>query len=129
MTRVKIPRNIEFMNTMGELEDLHASASLTIMGRIFSNDGLKPDDDHNPIEATINSNTLCGIIKEVPESYKWLYEESGLIHQCQSYEEVFSGIDKLIFDPDLPKKLEMRDEWIINNRTKYLRKVEEVLDL
>ena len=129
MTRVEIPQRIEFRNTMGELENLHASANLTIMGRIFSDDGLKPDDDHNPIEATINSNTLCGLIKEVPESYRWLYEESGLIHQCQSYDELFSRIDKLIIDPELPEKLKKRDEWIVGNHIKYLKKVEDVLDL
>ncbi len=44
---------------MGNLESLYAKASLTIMGRVFSVGGLKPNDDHNPYEATINSHTLC----------------------------------------------------------------------
>lgn len=129
MMVVKMPGNIEFRNTMGELECLQASANLTIMGRIFSVDGLKPDDDHNPLEATINSNTICGIIKEVPDAYKWLYEESGLVHQCLSHEEVFSRIDDLILDPNLPRKLEAREKWILNNRREYLKKLQNLLEL
>ncbi|OGI29705.1 MAG: hypothetical protein A2288_02500 [Candidatus Moranbacteria bacterium RIFOXYA12_FULL_44_15] len=126
---VKMPGDIQFRNTMGELEYLQASANLTIMGRIFSADGLKPDDDHNPLEATINSNTICGIIKEIPDAYKWLYEESELVHQCRSYDEVFSKIDDLLFDSNLPRKLEARDKWILGNRQEYFKKLERILEL
>lgn len=126
---VRLPMNIEFRNTMGELEYLQASASLTVMGRIFSADGLKPDDDHNPLEATINSNTVCGIIKEVPDAYRWLYEESGLVHQCWSYEEVFSKIDDLISDPGILEKLQARKRWILNNRREYLKKLQAIFEL
>jgi len=129
MKIVRLPDNLEFRNTMGELEDLQASASLTIMGRIFSVDGLKPDDDHNPLEATINSNTLCGIIKEIPEAYAWMYEKSGLVHQCKSYDEVFSKIDALIFDPSLAEKLQQREAWIQSNRRRYLENIKVILEL
>lgn len=126
---VEIPKKLELRNTMGELESLQASSQLTIMGRIFSADGLKPDDDHNPLEATINSNAICGIIKEIPDAYRWLYGESGLMHQCSSFEKVFSQIDDLIFDPNLQEKLKSRDRWIMDNRQKYLKKVVEILNL
>lgn len=129
MKVVKLPSNIEFRNTMGELEELQASANLTIMGRIFSADGLKPDDDHNPLEATINSNTLCGIIKEIPSAYAWMYEKSGLVHQCESYEEVFAKIDALIFDPNLSEKLKQRKVWIQSNRKRYLENLRLILEL
>jgi len=124
---ISLPKEIDLRNTMGELESLQASADLTIMGRIFSKDGLKPDDDHNPLEATINSNSLCGVIKETPEAYKWLYSNSGLIHQCESYDEVFSKIDQLISDSELSLKLEARRKWILMNRKKYLSKVKDIL--
>ena len=126
---VKMPGAVRLRNTMGELECLQASANLTIMGRIFSADGLKPDDDHNPLEATINSNTICGIIKEIPKAYRWLYEESELVHQCRSYDEVFSKIDDLLLDPNLPRKLKARDRWILGNRQEYLKKLEIILEL
>lgn len=126
---VRMPDKLEFRNTMGELERLQASANLTIMGRIFSADGLKPDDDHNPLEATINSNALCGLIKQVPEAYAWLYEESDLVHQCGSYDEVFSKIDALIFDQNLLAKLEKREAWIRNNRKRYLENLRAIFEL
>lgn len=128
MSRLRIPEGLEFVNTMGELEALQARANLTIMGRIFSADGLKPDDDHNPIEATINSNTLCGVIKEVPREFRWLYSRSGLVHQCRTYDEVFRGISRFIDDPDLKHKLKRRDVWIKRNRERFLKKLIQTLD-
>ena len=112
---------------MGELESLHARANLTIMGRILSADGLEPDDDHNPIEATINSNAICGIIKEIPKPYEWLYEESGLIHQCLTLEEVYEGVERWIRDPTIAEKLARKDEWIRSNRIRYLQKIVKAL--
>lgn len=129
MASIKLPECIKFRNTMGDLEDLQAHAHLTIMGRVFSAGGLEPDDDHNPLEATISSNTMCGIIKEIPDAYRWLYEESGLIHQCQDYDEIFSQIQELIFDRDLPKKLEARQRWVLGNRAKYLKKIREIMEI
>lgn len=123
MKSIRIPPPIRFMNTMGKLEDLHATANLTVMGRIFSANGLEPDDDHNPLEATINSHTLCGVIKEIPKPFEWLYEESGLIHQYHTLEEIYEGIDRWIKDPDLLEKLAKRDKWVRSNREKYLEKV------
>lgn len=123
MELIQIPQRIRFVNTMGELERLYASASITVMGRVFSANGLEPDDDHNPLEATINSHTLCGIIKEIPKPYEWLYKESDLIHQCSTLEEVYEGIKRWGRDPGLTEKLIKRDEWIQSNREKYLRKI------
>ncbi|GBE17389.1 hypothetical protein BMS3Abin15_01234 [bacterium BMS3Abin15] len=129
MKLIRTPSPIRFINTMGDLENLHSVASITIMGRIFSDKGLKPDDDHNPFEATINSHTLCGIIKDIPESYQWLYKESGLVHQCSTLEEVYEGIDRWIRDPDLLMKLARKEEWIRFNRDRYLMKIVKALQL
>lgn len=128
MENVVIPDSIRFVNTMGELESLHAEADLTIMGRILSRDGLRPDDDHNPIEATINSNTLCGVISEIPAPYEWLYGDSGLIHQYSTLNSMYEGINRWIRDPDLQVKLFRRDEWVRSNRKRYLRRIIEVLE-
>lgn len=97
------------------------------MGRILSADGLAPDDDHNPVEATINSNAICGIIKEIPKPYEWLYEESGLIHQCSTLEEVYEGIGRWIRDPTIVEKLARKDDWIRSNRSRYLGKIVKTL--
>lgn len=120
MRAVHIPPSIRFINTMGELEGLHSRADLVVMGRIFSADGLKPDDDHNPLEATINAHALCGLLKEVPKPYRWLYEESGLLHQCSTLKEVYEGIDPWMQDANLSGKLAKRDKWIQSNRSRYL---------
>lgn len=129
MKLVRIPPSIRFINTMGELEYLHSRADLVIMGRVFSADGLKPDDDHNPLEATINAHALCGLLKEVPKPYQWLYEESGLLHQCSTLEEVYEGIDRWMRDPDLPEKLAKRDEWVRSNRSRYLGAIVKALKI
>lgn len=123
LEHVHIPASIRLVNTMGDLERLHSQANLVVMGRVFSADGLKPDDDHNPLEATINSHALCGILKEVPKSYQWLYEESGLLHQCVTLEEVYEGIDRWIRDPDLLEKLVKKDAWVRSNRERYLGRI------
>jgi len=122
-----IPPSIRFINTIGELEGLHSQADLVVMGRIFSADGLKPDDDHNPLEATINAHALCGLLEEVPQPYRWLYEESGLLHECSTLEEVYEGINLWMQDPDLPRKLTKRDEWIQFNRSQYLSEIVKTL--
>lgn len=129
MELVRIPAPIKFINTMGGLEELHSKASLVIMGRVFSTDGLKPDDDHNPLEATINAHAICGVLKEVPKSYQWLYEESGLLHQCSTLEEVYDGVDRWMQDPYLPEKLVKRDAWVRSNRDRYLGRIVKALQL
>lgn len=129
MELVRIPTPIKFINTMGELEELHSKASLVIMGRVCSTDGLKPDDDHNPLEATINAHAICGVLKEVPKSYQWLYEESGLLHQCSNLEEVYDGVDRWMQDPYLPEKLVKRDAWVRSNRDRYLGRIVKALQL
>lgn len=129
MKLVCIPSSIRFVNTMGDLERLHSIASLTIMGRVFSADGLKPDDDHNPLEATISSHTLCGTIKEIPKPYQWLYEESGLIHQCSTLEEVYEGVDRWMHDPALPERLARKDRWVRSNQDRCLGKIVKTLQL
>ena len=129
MKAVHIPSSIRFINTMGELEGLHSRADLVVMGRIFSADGLKPDDDHNPLEATINAHALCGLLHEVPKPYRWFYEDSGLLHQCSTLEEVYEGIDLWMRDTDLPGKLAKRDEWIQSNRSRYLGEIVKTLQV
>lgn len=130
LEQLKLPEQIKFVNTMGQLEDLQASADLTIMGRIFSADGFKVDDEHNPLEATINSNTLCsGIMNPAPTPYEWLYGNSGLVHKCYDFEEVFNLIEPLMNDSDLPNKLAKRDRWVQRNRNRYLKKVRAMLGL
>lgn len=129
MEVAKIPSSIKFVNTMGDLEKLHAMANLVIMGRIFSAGGLIPDDDHNPLEATINSHALCGVIKEVPAVYRWLYEESGLIHQCTTIDEVYDGIEHWMKDGKLTNKLARKEEWVRSNRNQLLGKIAKTLQL
>lgn len=120
MPHVHIPTPIRFVNTMGDLEELHSQADIVVMGRVFSADGLKPDDDHNPLEATINAHALCGILNEVPKPYRWLYEESGLLHQCATPEDVYEGISRWVQDADLSEKLARKDAWVRSNRERYL---------
>ncbi len=127
MSNVVIPPPIRFINTIGELESLYASADLTVMGRILSADGLRPDDDHNPVEATISSNTLCGVIKEVLRPYEWLYESSGLIHQYSTLDAMYEGINRWIQDSDLLKRLSAKDKWVRSNRKRYLGRIIEAL--
>lgn len=129
ISRIEIPDNINFINTIGDLDRLQATANLTIMGRIFSADGLTPGDDHNPLEATINSNTICGVIQPITEAYRWLYQKSGLVYQCVNYDEVFDNIERLINDPALSKKLERRNNWIQDNRKKYIETIRNVLEI
>ena len=57
---VFIPDELNLVNTMGDLEALHASADVVIMGRIFCEGDLVSDDDHNSFEATINVGALLG---------------------------------------------------------------------
>lgn len=123
-----LPKQIQFVNTIGQLEDSQASADLTIMGKIFSANGFELDDEHNPMEATINSNTICsGIMNQVPSLYNWLYDHSGLIHKCYNYDDVFSSIEKLINDPNLSQKLTAKNSWVKQNRRLYLKKVKDIL--
>jgi len=130
LTKVNIPPAIKFRNTMGELEDLYAQANLTIMGKLF---GVTRYDyntrDHNPLEATISSNTICGMYSDIPKPYLEFYEHSGLTHRFYDWRDIFGHIDDLINDPLLPEKLKKRKEWIESNRRKYLPRALEVLDI
>ncbi len=127
MKRTFLPKGIDFRNSMGELEGLYATADLGIMGRIFCADGLQPNDDHNPLEATINAHAICGINNKIPEAYRWLYENSDLVHQCETYEQVFGLIETLTDDRDVLEKLQKRQEWILENRHKYLEPIRDVI--
>lgn len=127
MDRLVLPEGIDFRNSMGELEALYAAASLAVMGRLFCFEGLKPDDDHNPLEATVNGHAICGINNKIPEAYRWLYECSGLLHRCSTYEQVFDLIAPMLEDEDVDEKLFARQQWILANRQKYLMPIGETI--
>jgi hypothetical protein len=121
LSNVNIPKKINLRNTMGELEDLYAQADLTIMGKIF---GITRYDyntrDHDVLESTINSNTICGMYSDIPLPYLEFYQKSGLVHRFYDWKDIFEHIDKLIKDPLLPGKIKKRVEWIEKNRKRYL---------
>lgn len=124
---VEIPAPIQFINTMGQLDGLYARATMAVMGRVFCADGLKPDDDHNPLEPTVNSHAVCGINKKIPPAYEWLYKESGLLHGCTSIDEVFQGIERWMQDDDLEVRLRDREKWVMANKDKYLEPIMETI--
>lgn len=125
---VEIPTPVQFINTMGQLDELYARATIAIMGRVFCADGLKPDDDHNPLEPTVNSHAVCGINNKIPPAYEWLYKESGLLHVCASIEEVFQGIDDWMDDVDLEERIQARTRWVMANKEKHLRPIMEIIE-
>lgn len=127
--KVKLPGRLRLVNTMGQLADIYASSRLTVMGRIFSKDGEKPDDDHNPLEATVGSNALCGINNKIPEAYRWLYHDSGLVHQFGSAHELIGRIGELYRDLDIPKKLRRRRQWIKTNNLYLQESLPEILGI
>lgn len=127
LSNIRIPSKLKFVNTMGDLERLHAHADAVIMGRIFCEGDLVSDDDHNPFEATINAGALAGINTRIPKAYEWIYNESNLIHQCESYNDVFDLLPAVLGDMDIVRKLECRKEWILDNRKRFLKQVLEAL--
>lgn len=129
INKLALPGTIELRNTMGELESLYACADLAVMGRIFDRDGLQPQADHNPIEATNNGHALCGLtdLDSVHPAFQWLYKESNLLHQCATYNEVFSLIPDLIHDITVDENLTRRQEWIEQNRCLYLQDVQNII--
>lgn len=127
MEKVVLPKGVEFHNTMGELESLYANAQLAVMGRIFCFEGLKPDDDHNPLEATINGHAICGINNKIPDAYRWLYESSGLLHPCSTYEQVFALIEELLEDGGIEEKLLRRQQWIESNCQRHLAPIKQAI--
>ncbi len=126
---VRLPGKLHLVNTMGQLADIYAASRLTVMGRILSKDGGKPDDDHSPLEATVGSNTLCGINNKIPEPYQWLYSDSGLVHQFESAQELIERMDEFYLDPGVPKKLETRRKWIETNNVCLQESLPEVLGI
>jgi hypothetical protein len=121
LDRLSIPSKIILKNTMGELENFYAQADLTIMGKILGATRYDYNTrDHNPLEATINSNTICGMYSDIPAPYVEFYKTSGLVHQFYDWKDIFNNIDALINDPLLPEKLKRRKKWIKKNRQKYL---------
>ncbi|MFH1822733.1 MAG: hypothetical protein ABH830_03455 [Patescibacteria group bacterium] len=119
--KINLPVNLTLDNSMGKLVQLYAQADLTIMGKIFSVDRFEFDDgDHNPLEATISSNTIC-IRSKISDAYKEFYELSGLMHCFNNHLDSFEVIDKLIYDPSLKKKLQWRKKWIEKNRQTNLQ--------
>lgn len=126
---VNIPSKLNLINTMGDLEKLHAHADAVIMGRIFCEGDLVSDDDHNPFEATINAGVLAGINTNIPDAYKWIYNDSELIHQCESYDEVFDLLPVVLNDKDIVRKLARRKQWIMDNRRQLLDPVLEMLSI
>jgi len=129
LANVKLPSRLRLVNTMGQLASIYASSRLTVMGRVFSKDGEKPDDDHNPLEATVGSNTLCGINNKIPEAYGWLYRDSGLVHQFGSVHELIGRIEEFYRDPDIPKKLRRRRQWIKTNSLYLQENLPEILGI
>jgi|GEM_PF-6046277 len=126
---VVIPKKLNLVNTMGDLERLHACADAVIMGRIFCFGDLVSNDDHNPFEATINSNALAGINTNIPKAYQWIYEESGLIHQCESYDQVFDLLPEVLHDEKIVSKLEQKMDHILKNRHRLLESIKQVLSV
>ena len=124
---IVLPKGIDFRNSMGELERLYAIADIAVMGRLFCLEGLKPDDDHNPLEATVNGHAICGINNKIPQAYQWLYESSELLHQCSTYDQVFDIISRVFEDADIDEKLFARQQWILANRKKYLTPIGEII--
>lgn len=127
---VRLPKKITLRNTMGELENLYAQAGLTIMGKILGITRLDRNTrDHNPLEATTNSNTVSGIYNDIPSPYLEFYEKSGLVHRLHDWKDIFKNIESLINDPLLSDKLKRREEWIEKNRKKYLPRALEILKI
>ncbi len=127
---VRLPKKITLRNTMGELENLYAQADLTIMGKMLGITRLDYNTrDHNPLEATINSNTISGIYNDIPLPYLEFYEKSGLVHRLHDWNDIFKNIKPLMNDPLLSDKLKKREEWIEKNRKKYLPRALEVLKI
>lgn len=127
LASIRISSKLHFINTMGDLERLHAHADSVIMGRIFCKGDLISTDDHNPLEATINACALAGITTNIPRAYEWIYYESGLIHQCKSYDEVFELLPIVINDTNVVKKLKRKKEWILANRERIFGPILEIL--
>lgn len=127
---VQLPKKITLRNTMGELENLYAQADLTIMGKILGITRLDRNTrDHNPLEATINSNTVSGIYNDIPLPYLEFYQKFGLVHRLHDWKDIFKNIESLINDPLLSDKLRRREEWIEKNRKKYLPRALEILKI
>lgn len=114
---VNLPSNIIFSNTMWKLRQIYSTANLTIMGKIFSN--TKDDRDHNPLESTIQSNSISWIYSFTHKSYLPIYK-SWLITKLKSFEEIPYVINDLIYDKYLSDKLERRNRRIEKNRKEYL---------
>lgn len=115
----KLPKNMVLSNTMGKLENICSESNLTIMGKIFSD--TADDRDHNPLEATINSNAIGRKMPFIPEPFIELYE-SGLMHTYNNFYDCLWDLENLILDSDLSEKLTWRENWIKKNRAKYLNK-------
>ena len=127
--KVVIPKKLKLVNTMGDLESLHAMADVVIMGRIFCFGDLVSDDDHNPFEATINANALAGINTNIPQAYKWIYEDSGLIHQCESYDQIFNLLPEMLHDEKIVSKLERRMDHVLDNRYRLFEIIKQAISI
>lgn len=123
LENIHIPKNITIFNQIGIIRELCAKTNL--MWLMFSNCHL--ETEHNPFEATINSNAITSSILKVDPHYWDFYDNSWLIHKIDDFHQIPNIIDELINDKNLHKKLQNREKWLESNKNIVLSKILKIL--
>lgn len=94
------------------------------MGQIFSE--IQRPYDHNPMEATQNSYAIWRKTEKIHQCYEELYDEKsiGLYKTLNDVSYIPSIVKELLQDKEwLSKRLQMKNEWIRENKKKYLQPI------
>lgn len=110
--------NIEIVNTMGVLFEIYLISNLSINGNVFCFD----DSEHNPYEYATNCNALTNTAYCSKPEYKWIYEESSLIHHyTYNSENIIETIEYYKNDKNLVKKIQHKNSNVEQNRKQYYK--------
>ena len=120
-----IPKNITIFNKIGIVRELCAKANLTIMWLIFSD--CNWETEHNPFEATINSNAITSSVLNVELHYQDLYDNFWLMHKLDNFYQIPNIVDDLINDKNIFKKLQNKEKWLESNKNAVLSKILTIL--
>ena len=120
-----IPKNITIFNEIGIVRELCAKTRLTIMWLMFSD--CYWETEHNPFEATMNSNAITSSILNIEPYYQDFYDNSWLIHKVENFYQLQNIINELINDNNIPKKFQNREKWLESNKNRVLSKIFNIL--
>lgn len=85
------------------------------------------ETEHNPFEATMNSNAITSSILNIEPYYQDFCDNSWLIHKVEKFYQLPNIINELINDKNIPKKLKNREKWLESNKNRVLSKIFNIL--